>query len=290
MIRYNPKIWTLYVFRITRSDTILRLYPFLIGFGIYSFIVVYTEIHVLKLSEGSFLSNLTVMHSILGFVISLLLSFRVNSAYDRWWEGRKLLGQMVNMSRNIAIKIYAMVPHDGDTLRFFNTLIPEFAFSTMRHLRDEKSELDSDIEEVQQLNDIEGHRPNHVALAMFQRLQKLYHEKKISGEQLIVLDNELSEMADICGACERIRNTPIPYSYSSFIKKFIVTYVVTLPFDWAFSLGYVTIPVVMFVMYVMTSMELIAEEVENPFGTDANDLPFEGIARGIKKHVNEILG
>ncbi|MBE7175445.1 MAG: hypothetical protein INR69_03530 [Mucilaginibacter polytrichastri] len=288
MIKYDSKIWFPYIFSMGRSDTIRKLFPFLLICGFYSFLIVYFELHIFRLSQGNFLNNLTVMHSILGFVISLLLSFRVNSAYDRWWEGRKLLGSLVNMSRNLSSKIKTHIP-DPEVHRFYNILIPEFAFSLMKHLRDEKSELEFDIEGAVHLNDIEGHRPNHVALAMFQRLQHLYRDGVISGEQLIVIDNEMSEFADICGACERIKNTPIPYSYSSFIKKFIFTYVITLPFDWAFSLGYVTIPLVMFVMYVMASMELIAEEVENPFGTDPNDLPFEAICQGIKKHVGEIL-
>ena len=94
---------------------------------------------------------------------------------------------------------------------------------------------------------------------------------------------------DICGACERIKNTPIPYSYSGFIKKFIVLYIVTLPVGYVFNLGYLVIPVVIFVFYVLASLELIAEEIEDPFGKDSNDLPMERIAENIKKNVSQIL-
>jgi len=95
--------------------------------------------------------------------------------------------------------------------------------------------------------------------------------------------------ADICGACERIKNTPIPYSYSAFVKKFIFFYVMTLPFGFVFSLGYYVIPVVAFIFYVLASLELIAEEIEDPFDGDDNDVPTEKIAEGISKHVNELL-
>src|SRR6478752_10211813 len=94
------------------------------------------------------------------------------------------------------------------------------------------------------------HRPNQVAKMMFQKINDLYKSNKITGDQLIILNNELQSFTDICGACERIKNTPIPYSYSVFIKKFIFLYVMTLPFDFAFSLGYYVIPIVVAIFYV----------------------------------------
>jgi len=135
----------------------------------------------------------------------------------------------------------------------------------------------------------EKHKPNQVAQVIFHKINDLYQTGKISGEQLIILNSELQSFTEVCGACERIKNTPIPYSYSAFIKKFIFFYVMTLPFGYAFSLGYYVIPVVVFIFYVLASLELIAEEIEDPFGGDANDLPTTKIASNIKKHVEEIL-
>jgi putative membrane protein len=99
----------------------------------------------------------------------------------------------------------------------------------------------------------------------------------------------LQSFTEVCGACERIKNTPIPFSYSVFIKKFIFFYIMTLPFGYVFSMGYYVIPVVAFVFYVLASLELIAEEIEDPFGGDENDVPTEKIAQNIHKHVWEIL-
>ena len=124
---------------------------------------------------------------------------------------------------------------------------------------------------------------------MTNKLFDLQREGKITAEQLITLSTDSTQFTDVCGACERIKNTPIPYSYSAFIKKFIFFYVMTLPFGYAFSLGYFVIPVVVFIFYVLASLELIAEEIEDPFGNDANDLPTQKIAENIKKHVEEIL-
>jgi ion channel-forming bestrophin family protein len=118
----------------------------------------------------------------------------------------------------------------------------------------------------------------------------LYKEGKITGNQLITLNPELTAFAEVCGACERIKNTPIPFSYSVFVKKFIFFYIMSLPFGFVFSLGYYVIPVVAFIFFVLASLELIAEEIEDPFDGDANDVPTEKISKEIQKHVGEILG
>jgi putative membrane protein len=137
--------------------------------------------------------------------------------------------------------------------------------------------------------DQEKHGPNQIVAMIFKRVNLLYQDKKITGDQLIILNSEIHSFSEICGACERIKNTPIPHSYSSFIKKFIFIYVLTLPFGYVVSLGYLVIPAVAFVFYILASMELIAEEIEDPFGTENNHLPLEKISSNIRKHVKEIF-
>ena len=272
MIRYNPKDWFTFIFRLHKSDTVRQLTPMMLSISLYVAIVAFLEIHVFKLGEDSLLKNITVMHGMLGFVISLLLVFRTNTAYDRWWEGRRLLGSLVNNSRNLAMKFNALLPGDDiENRKFYRLIIVEYAFAMKRHLRG--SQHDSEIfTSIFQISD-KLHKPNYLANLLFKKVNELYANKAISGEQLLFLNNEISALTDICGACERIKTTPIPYSYSVFIKKFIFFYVMTLPFGYVFTLGFLTIPVVVFVFYVLASLEIIAEEIENPFGTDANDLP-----------------
>lgn len=287
MVQYNPKDWITFIFRFHKSDTFRKLIPMMIFIGLYTYGVGYLEIEYWKLSEQSYLSNITMMHSMLGFVISLLLVFRTNTAYDRWWEGRKLWGTLVNNSRNLAVKLCVML-HEENDRAFFRKIIPGYASILGKHLTDE--ETSKQLYEVTDLEiDHHKHKPNQIAKMLFQKINDLYNQKKITGDQLIILNNEMMSFTDICGACERIKNTPIPYSYSAFIKKFIFFYVMTLPFGYVFSLGYYSIPVVIFIFYVLASLELIAEEIEDPFGFDANDLPIEKIASNIKKHVEEIL-
>ena len=287
MVQYNPKDWITFIFRFHKSDTFRQLLPMMVFIGFYSAGIGYLEMEYWKLAEDSHVKNITIMHGMLGFVISLLLAYRTNTAYDRWWEGRKLWGSLVNNSRNLAIKLSAILKDENDR-NYFKRMIPGYASVLAKHLSNEDTSkmlfegLDLEI-------DHHKHRPNQVAKMIFQKVNDLHSQGKISGEQLIILNTELQSFTDVCGACERIKNTPIPYSYSAFIKKFIFFYVMTLPFGYVFSLGYYTIPVVIFIFYVLASLELISEEIEDPFGGDANDLPTAKISSNIKKHIEEIL-
>lgn len=259
----------------------------MIGIGTYASVIGWLEVEYWQLGKDHYLRNFNQMHTMLGFVISLLLVFRTNTAYDRWWEGRKHWGSLVNNSRNLAMKIAAITTSESDR-SFFRKSIADYAAVLSAHLKDEDTakqlfdDLDLEINHHK-------HRPNQIAILMIERANTMYREGRISGEQLLFINPELLAFTDICGACERIKNTPIPYSYSAFIKKFIFFYVLTLPFGYAFSLGYLVGPIVVFIFYVLASLELIAEEIEDPFGNDENDLPTQKISENIAKHVAELI-
>jgi putative membrane protein len=288
MVSYNPKDWLTFIFRFHKADTFRQLIPMMLTIGSYSGIIAYLELDYWDLPDDSPIKNISIMHGMLGFVISLLLAYRTNTAYDRWWEGRKIWGSLVNNSRNLAIKL-SVILNDEQDRAYFRQLIPGYASILNKHLKDEETSQQL-FEDVDLTIDHHKHRPNQVAKMLYQKVNDLYQSNKITGDQLIILNNEIISFTDNCGACERIKNTPIPYSYSAFIKKFIFFYVMTLPFGYAFSLGYYVIPVVVFIFYVLASLELIAEEIEDPFGNDENDLPTQKIASNIKKHIDEILG
>jgi ion channel-forming bestrophin family protein len=287
MIQYNPKDWITFIFRFHESDTFRRLIPMMIFIGLYAGGVAYLEIEYWKLSNNSHVKNIPLMHTTVGFVLSLLLAYRTNTAYERWWEGRKLWGALVNNSRNLALKLDAYLTDPKDKA-FFRNVIPAYAHVLSKHLANEQ--LGQMLFEGITLEiDHQKHQPNQLTKQLFHKANALYSSGNISGDQFIIINAELQSFTDICGACERIKNTPIPYSYSAFIKKFIFFYIMTLPFGYVFSLGYYVIPVVVFIFYVLASLELIAEEIEDPFGGDDNDLPTKKIAANIKKHVEELL-
>ena len=292
MIAHDPKTWFLNPFHFHRSDTLRRLFPWILSICLYAWLVAWVEMEYLQLSEDSRLRNISIMHTLLGFVISFLLVFRTNTAYERWWEGRKLWGSLVNNSRNLALKLASLLPDGSRHRAYFRKIIPLYAKALKSHLRSEETriELFNDLPPaVLERIDLTKHVPNQVAAALFRHLQELKTEGLLNDHQLLYLNAEVQSLTDICGACERIKNTPIPYSYSIFIKKFILIYVVTLPLGLVFSLGYLVIPIVAFVFYVLASLELIAEEIEEPFGSDENDLPLTRMCQVIEHNIQEII-
>ena len=287
MIKYNPKIWFKHIISFNHSDTINKLWKELIALGIFTLGIAYIEIKYIGNTEK--LSELMQVYSLIGFVLSLLLVFRTNTAYDRWWEGRKKWGEMVNNSRNLAIKISALTD-DPEIRAYFKRMISNYVFAMKEHLREgvKLEELDLTEEEKKELS-LFDHKPNYIAQKMYTKLHAMKRSGKLTEENYIVIDVNLKTFSDIIGACERIKNTPIPYSYSMFLKKFIFIYVTTLPLAFVNTFGYYSSLVSIFVFYVLVSMEILAEEIEDPFGKDDNDLPTDDLCQKIKANVSEVL-
>lgn len=227
--------------------------------------------------------------TLIGFVLSLLLVFRTNTAYDRWWEGRKQWGNLVNNTRNLAIKIGSMTTNK-ETEAYFARMIPNYAIAMKEQLRDgvKLEELDlteTEMAEIQKVN----HKTSYIAKLMYEKLHQLKKEGIITQEEFLSLDYNLRSFSEITGACERIKGTPIPYSYSMFLKKFIFVYVCTVPLAFLHIFGYYSSLVAIFIFYVLVSLEILAEEIEDPFGRDDNDLPTDELSIKIKANVKEIL-
>ncbi|MCS6973473.1 MAG: hypothetical protein N2044_04185 [Cyclobacteriaceae bacterium] len=291
MVQYNPKAWFSLIFHSYSRFVMRTLLPSLIFMAFFTFIVCYVILEIIHPGKEEFTST-TALHSLLGIVLGLFLVFRVNSAYDRWWEGRKLWGSMVNSTRNFALKLSAYLDwNDQENREWFARMIANFVFASKEHLRKgvQISELDLPDDDLKILMNNRQHKPNAVAGLLYERVNSLYKNGKLTGEQFFVLDKELKDFIDIIGACERIKNTPIPYSYSMYIKKFVFTYIITLPFGFVTTFKYVTIPAVLLITFVLLSVELISEEIEDPFGRDVNDLPTDELAGKIKENIREIL-
>jgi putative membrane protein len=246
--------------------------------GIFTFLY---ELHPLKLYNIS-----PTFHTVLGLVIGLLLVFRTNTAYDRWWEGRKHLGALVNTSRHFSMKVHGYLGNEE-----LIQLIKYFPYVLKEHLR--KQDF-SDIPNIfpasfaQEFETVK-HKPNLFITRMSQIVLEGFKDNTISGEQLIILENEIEKLSNILGACERIRNTPIPFGYSIHLKRILLIYLLTLPFGFIREMSWWCIPLMMMVFFTMIGIELIGEEIEDPFGVDVNDLPFDELQVKIEGNVDEIV-
>ncbi len=287
MIKYNPKSWFQLIFAFHKSDTFRILWKELIYIALFSLGLSYLEITFFP--NATYLSGLISVYSLVGFVISLLLVFRTNTAYDRWWEGRRKWGEIVNDSRNLAVKI-STLQFAADENDFFRRMISNFAFATKEHLRGavKLDELELTKEESKAL-ERKGHVPVEIVHLMFKHMNLLKSEGKLSEMEYLAINENLDSLIDSLGACERILNTPIPYSYSLFLKKFIFIYTTTLPLAFITTFGYYSAIITVFVFYVLVSMEVLAEEIEDPFGTDDNDLPTDQMCGTIKRNVDEVF-
>jgi ion channel-forming bestrophin family protein len=291
MVKYNPKTWFQLIFHSYSRQVMKTLTPTLIFMAAYSTLVCYLIIDFFKFPEISFHPTIA-MHSLLGIVLGLFLVFRTNSAYDRWWEGRRLWGSLVNSTRNFALKLNAYTSRENHEDRdWYSKMISNFVYATKENLRRgvQLNELESVSEDF--IEDLKKykHKPNRISAMIYEKVNSMYKKGLFTGDQLITLDKEMKDLIDVMGACERIRYTPIPYSYMMYIKKFIFIYIVTLPFGFVTDSGYFTILIVLLITFVLMSVELIAEEIEDPFGYDLNDLPTDELALKIKENVAEIL-
>ena len=287
MIKYNPKSWFKHIISLNQSDTLSKLWKELIAIGLLTLGIAHLEVKYIENTEP--FDSLMQVYSLVGFALSLLLVFRTNTAYDRWWEGRKKWGELVNNTRNLSLKINTVCANKEDR-KYFKRMISNYPFAMKEHLRSgvDLNQLDLTEEERNEISSYD-HKPNYILKRIYERLEGLKKAGALSEEGYIVVDTNMKTFSDIIGACERIKNTPIPYSYSIFFKKFIFIYVTTLPLAFVNSFGYYSSLVSIFVFYILVSMEILAEEIEDPFGRDDNDLPTDGLSQKIKDNVNEIL-
>ncbi len=288
MLKNNPKSWFSNIFRFHRSDTLRALLPEMLFMAIYTGVLTY--LLWTYSTRVSFFKNAISVHALIGFVMGLFLVFRTNTAYDRWWEGRKQWGALVNTSRNLAIKLKALIPESHQSYtEEMRELLAAYPYAVKLHLRGYRNFQINDLSEKLRAEiEHKRHIPNAIAAALYKRLSICHREKAISGEELIILDNQVSQLTDIIGACERIKSSPIPFSYIVFMKRFIFIYCITLPIGLIPDFEYWSVPITVFIFYVMVSLEMLAEEIEDPFGTDNNDLPLAELAWKIKSDVKEL--
>lgn len=287
MINYNPKNWLSFIFSFHKSDTVTILWKELIYIGLLTALITFLEINFFP--NATYLKNLTTVYSLLGFVISLLLVFRTNTAYDRWWEGRKMWGAIVNDSRNFISKL-SVLDLTSQERDYFEYHYPLFPVCAKEHLRGQRivapgfmNPLDSTSFEKS------AHQALWVVFTLREKLQALRVRGAMDSLELSMLNQNLDRLVDSLGACERIKNTPIPFSYSLFIKKFIFIYVITMPLAFVELFGYYSAFISTFVFYALVSMEVLAEEIEDPFGKDENDLPTDALCETIQQNTSELL-
>ncbi|NET72317.1 MAG: hypothetical protein F6K62_15690 [Sphaerospermopsis sp. SIO1G2] len=245
--------------------------------------------------------QLPVSQPILGSVIpsivlGLLLVFRTNTAYERFWEGRKIWGSMVNTVRNLARQIWVSVDEiavdDKDNKIKALKLLVAFAVATKLHLRGEpvNYELEELIPNSCYINlQTMNNPPLEVAFWISDYLQQQYNRNCINSYQLAAMQKLLDLLVDNLGSCERILKTPIPLAYAIHLKQLLLMYCLLLPFQLVESLGWWTGLITALVSFTLLGIEAIGLEIENPFGYDPNDLPLDSICQTMRRNIHDLI-
>jgi ion channel-forming bestrophin family protein len=261
-----------------------RLAPWLLAIACYS-AVVGVIVDLFSLPPVSWEAEAAIANTL---IVGILLGFRNRNAYDRWWEGRRLWGQLINDSRNLAWKLQAYVPAAARADRRSASALAGFSEALKRHLRgpvrlQEIPGFEADTEAP-------GHVPSYLAGQILTSLAAWQRDGLFDGTTALVLDVHARALLDICGACERIRNTGIPISYKATLTFGIALNVAIAPWYTLASLGWFGIPVILLVSFFLLGIDQLDMIVEEPFGTDTDDLDLDGYCATIRRSVTDILG
>lgn len=229
-------------------------------------------------------------------VLGLLLVFRTNTAYERFWEGRKLWGALVNTVRNLARQIWIAIavkePGDREKKITVLRMLVAFCVAMKLHLRQEplNEELEKLLPSSQYFKlKTMNNPPLEVAFWIGDYFQQQYDRKLLDSYQLNALHKLLDGMVDCLGGCERILKTPMPMAYAIHLKQLLLLYCLSLPFQMVGSLGWWTGPIVALISFTLFGIEEIGIEIENPFGRDHNDLPLDAICATMLRNIEDLI-
>lgn len=234
----------------------------------------------------------TVIPSI---VLGLLLVFRTNTAYERFWEGRKYWGSLVNdvrnLSRQIWVAIIELEPQDRKHKIVALKLLVAFAVATKLHLRGEP--INNDLAKLiptacSKLKNM-NNPPLEVAFWIADYLQQQYSRDCLNAYQLTAMQNIVNRMVDTLGGCERILKTPMPLAYAIHLKQLLLIYCLLLPFQLVAQVNWWTGVIVALISFTFFGIEQIGVEIENPFGHDANDLPLDAICNTMLRNIEDLI-
>lgn len=277
-----------------RGSSFMETWPRILTATVAAMIVTYVELHYniqkYTLTTTPFL--------LIGVALGIFLGFRNSASYDKFWEGRKLLGALVNTSRNLTRQVCCLLDSsrdNGELRRFREVFVKRliaYAHALRCQLRNENP-----AEEIRRFLSPEdltqvlesSHRPLAILQQLGRDLAIARDQHWLNEFNHPVMDAQLNELTHILGGCERIKNTPLPFSYSVLIHRIVAAYCLFLPFGLVETTGVLTPIVVLLISYAFFELDAIGDEIEDPFGLQPNDLPLAAISRNIEINLLELI-
>lgn len=274
-----------------KGSVLPQLLPRLFLLFLFSLLIVYYKSFLLEYN----LHINPAIFTLFGIALAIFLGFRNNVSYDRFWEGRKLWGALLNDTRSLARQSITLLNTENDkaeSQKFIQLLIA-FVYALKHQLRHTNPDKDfdrlisSDLKE--QLQNIHF-KPIAILKELGLWVKKAKAEGRIDGFAQLAFEENLNKLSDIVGGCERIASTPIPYTYSILLHRTVYIYCFILPFGFVETLGWITPFVIVFIAYTFVALEAIADELEEPFGLQPNDLALDTMSLMIENTLLELNG
>ncbi len=291
IVRQTPN--ALKIFFTLRGSIIPKIYPQILFVTLLSTFITIIQHQF----PSSFSSYSTAPFTLLGIALSLFLGFRNNASYQRWWEARGLWGQLVYDARSLTRQVLSFIDEDDEigrnTQRRMIHLTIAFTHAVRHRLRDT-----APWQDIERFVEPKHHASMHQARNLPDYLMRLMgkqlgdsRRQRLSSEQMIQnMDERLTSMTIVLAACERIHNTPLPFAYMLLVHRTTYLYCFMLPFGLVSSLGWATPLICAVIAYTFFGLDVLSEELEEPFGLAANQLPLTALSRTIEINLLEALG
>jgi putative membrane protein len=286
MIQYDPHRWLEHLFDV-KGSLILEIAPRVVACVLWAVAVVAFDRYVHTVAIP------TTAHNLVGTALGLLLVFRTNSSYDRFWEGRRLWGSLINESRNLARCAAVHLKADPEIMDHVIRWTGTFPYAVKNVLRhtDGLGPIAAELPKAELEWVLRSEFPPlSIATRITARLVKARDKGLISDFLLGSLDQNVQQLVDYLGACERIHTTPIPFAYMVHLRRVLILYCYTLPFALVGSFGWLTVFAILGVSYTFLGIEEIGVEIEDPFGNDLNDLALEELCGKIARNLLALTG
>jgi putative membrane protein len=282
MIDYDTHSWRKYLFAIRGSMVREIIYRVFTTTAWAVVVGIFDEYFIHKTIPS-------VVHGLVGTALGLLLVFRTNASYDRFWEGRKLWGGIVNETRNLArLSKVLIAPSEPKIHAEIVRWTVAWCYAGMHSLRGRKDL--GPMSEVLAAGSVKRalaaqHSPLWIATRITQLINEARKKGCVDSVQAQAIDNNTQQLMDYIGGCERIVKTPLPFAYVVHLRRALILYTFTLPFALLKDLGWAMVPAVFSVAYIFYGIEEIGVQIEDPFGYDDNDLPLERICNTIENNL-----
>ncbi|KTD56454.1 bestrophin family ion channel [Legionella shakespearei] len=274
---HNLLTWVPHLFLFYKEKVFRKLLPIMVVLTVYEILIGFLNITR---------HNLGQFHLIFSFILTIVISFRVNSSYARWWEGRTLWGSIVNNCRNLALRFdtyFGLKEHP----EFFQ-LLSKLPVIVKANLRKDNKIISHELKAL----GFEDFTSLHPVVLVTQRMYAIINQFRDGSidrmQQCALLETNLGNIIDMIGGCERIANTRMPPAFAFFVKQALLFYSLMFPFGWLNTFGVLIIPMMLMIVYILLGLEILSEELEEPFNICDNGLNLDVIARNIELNVAQI--